>query len=69
MSAGSYFGTGPTRTLTQKWNGTRWTLVTSPDKGTGNNELNGVGCVSSAFCMGAGDYFAASLDQTLTEKW
>ena len=58
------------QTLAQKWNGTHWTLVTSPDKGTGNNELNGVSCASTAFCMGAGDYrTAASLDRTLIEKW
>jgi hypothetical protein len=68
MAVGSHSGTGPGQTLAQKWNGTRWTLVTSPDKGTGNNELNGVSCTSSAFCMGAGDFTAASLDRTLIEK-
>ena len=43
--------------------------MTSPDKGSGNNYLNGVSCASSALCMGAGDCTAASLDRTLIEKW
>ena len=35
-----------TRTLTEHWDGTAWTIVSSPNLGSGNNYLQGV----VAFC-------------------
>ena len=57
-------------TLAQKWNGTSWTMLTSPDPGTAVNGLYGVSCPSATFCMAAGfTADTASPGQTLTVKW
>lgn len=39
--------TGPLRSLVLHWNGVRWTVVTSPDVGTGTNTLQDVAAVSA----------------------
>ena len=54
-----------------------WTIVSSPNATTKDrNELLGVSCVSSTFCMAVGDYGtgeqagpAGPITQTLTEAW
>src|SRR5256886_16991825 len=35
------------RTVTEHWNGTRWSLVRSPNATNGDNFLNGVGVVAA----------------------
>jgi hypothetical protein len=73
---GYYTGTNPTikHTQTQKWNGTSWSIVTSPNKTgstVGSNYLMGVSCATTTFCMAAGFYTQSGggNDQTLVEKW
>ena len=44
-------GAGPNGTLVETWNGTSWSIVSSPDGGY----LNGVSCTSSAFCVAVGE--------------
>ncbi len=57
-------------TLAQKWNGTTWTMLTSPDPGTAENGLYGVSCPTANFCMAAGFRAdTASPGQTLTVRW
>ena len=73
---GYYTGTNPTvkATQTQKWNGTAWKIVASPNA-TGptimSNFLNGVSCVSKTFCIAAGYYTqtGGGNDQSLIEQW
>jgi hypothetical protein len=64
---------GPTSqrvTLAQKWNGTSWTMRTSPDPGTATNDLSAVSCPSTTFCMAVGfTEDTASPEQTLIVKW
>ena len=43
--------------------------MASPDRGTGENYLNGVSCTSASFCLAAGWYEGTSAAQTLAEKW
>lgn len=43
--------------------------MASPDRGTGENYLNGVSCTSASFCLAAGAYAGRSAFQTLAEKW
>jgi hypothetical protein len=58
------------QTLIESWNGTSWSIVSSPNEGTGNNSLYGVSCVSSSSCTGVGDYVNSSgINQTLIESW
>jgi hypothetical protein len=49
--------------------GSTWSIVTSPNVGS-NDRLNGVSCVSSAFCIGVGFYTNESnMAYTLIESW
>jgi len=70
---------GPTQTRVETWSGKSWSPVPSPNEGepTGEfsreNELYGVSCVSSSFCMavGANTGFRSAPfgPRTLIESW
>ncbi len=61
---------GSTDTLVESWNGISWSVVDSPDAGTGGlSELNGVSCLAPTSCTAVGDYFTGSVSQTLVESW
>jgi hypothetical protein len=62
------------QSLIESWNGTAWSLVPSPDRGTftDGNELTGVSCVSASFCTAVGFYFPNGFNneaKTLIESW
>jgi hypothetical protein len=54
-----------TEPLIEEWNGSRWSLVSSPNTGSLNNYLFGVSCVTSNFCIAVGVAGAAPL----VEEW
>jgi hypothetical protein len=57
-------------TLVEAWDGTAWSVQSSPDQGSGKNFLNGVSCVSPASCVAVGDSSSGvSGYQTLIESW
>jgi hypothetical protein len=60
-----------TQTLIDYWNGSSWSVLPSPQGGLQNNELNGVSCVSTSFCVAVGSSTAlgSALTQTLSERW
>src|SRR5262249_12684105 len=58
-----------TRTLAEHWDGTQWSVVPSPNQGTGSNSLTSVAVVSSSDVWAVGYYFSASGYQTLAEHW
>ncbi len=63
-----------TKTMTERWNGTAWSLVGSPNPiGIAVTSLAGVQCTSATFCIAVGSYFLNSSDnsseQTLVEQW
>lgn len=68
MAVGYISGTSSDLTLIQKWNGTGWATVSSPDPGTGSF-LNAVSCASTSFCMAVGSYGTGTTSPTLVEKW
>ncbi len=68
MAAGYISGTSSDKTLIQKWNGTSWAAVSSPDPGT-SSFLNAVSCTSTSFCMAVGSYGTGTTNPTLIEKW
>src|SRR5438105_4462155 len=54
------------QTLIERWDGSSWTTVSSPNgSASENNYLNGVTCVSASECWAVG-YFA---EQTLVLKY
>src|SRR5207302_445453 len=56
------------QTLTEHWNGTSWSVVSSPNQGT-NDRLQSVAAVSADGAWDVGPYVNTSVDQTLTEHW
>jgi hypothetical protein len=62
---------GP-QTLTQQWNGSGWTPLTTPNPaGAAASQLVSVSCASPTSCVAVGDYELASTGETkpLTETW
>jgi len=57
---------GLAQTLIEHWNGTSWTVVTSPNRGAGSNSLSNVAAVSATNLWAVGNY--ANL-QTLIEEY
>jgi hypothetical protein len=70
-----YYDNGSTHrtdhTLVERWNGTAWSVVSSPNQGTSNNNLTGVGVVSATDVWVVGTYYTdtTSIAQTLVERW
>jgi hypothetical protein len=58
---------GKAHTLIEKWNGSKWAIVASPNNGSQGSNLFGVSCVSSVFCMAVGQYDSST--KTLIEQW
>jgi hypothetical protein len=69
-AVGDYFNASSVdQTLVESWSGSMWSLLSSPNQGTGNNALGGVSCISSTTCEAVGDDFNASnVEQTLVEQ-
>ena len=68
MAVGSDLVGSVEHTLIEKFNGTHWSLLTSPPT-TGNQvDLYGVSCTSTTFCQAVG-YVDGSPYQTLIESW
>jgi hypothetical protein len=63
------------QTLVESWNGTAWSVVTSPDAGSSDNDLYAVSCTSTTACTAVGTYgklfnaSQSSVPQTLVESW
>jgi hypothetical protein len=73
-TAAGYFGLGALTydTLIERWNGTAWTIESSPNaSGAGETFLWGVSCGSSAACVATGFYEVtyAGASQAFTEVW
>jgi hypothetical protein len=56
--------------LIEHWNGTTWSIVTSPNA-QGNGALSGVTCSSASDCWAVGVHYISSVDvdKTLIEHW
>ncbi len=62
---------GPEVTLAEAWNGSSWSVGTTPDpSGAQFSALSGVSCNSSGACTAVGEYFdSSSVGVTLAEVW
>lgn len=64
--------TGPATTLVLNWNGTKWSVVPSPNPaGADGTNFVGVACTSAANCLAVGSYFAGSNGglRVLAARW
>jgi hypothetical protein len=69
-AVGSYSTGTAFQTLIEKWNGLSWSIVSSPNAGTlQDNYLYGVTCSSTSECWAVGNVSSSSGSQTLIEKW
>ncbi|MGO9343754.1 MAG: hypothetical protein ACLP6E_14745 [Acidimicrobiales bacterium] len=71
VSVGYYLdSSGNSQTLAESWNGTAWTLTSSPNKGNDGDQLNAVSCLSSSNCVAVGTFdTTAGRYQSLIESW
>jgi hypothetical protein len=73
-SAGAVASANATATLTESWNGTKWSIMPSPTEST-DSSLEGLSCTSASFCMAVGQYtitVAGAIEpvpRTLIESW
>jgi D-serine deaminase-like pyridoxal phosphate-dependent protein len=69
-AVGYYAGGTIFQTLIERWDGTSWAIVSSPNASTTqSNYLFGVTCVSASECWAIGDYVGSAAFQTLIERW
>lgn len=72
-AAGSYFDstTNTNEPLIEHWNGTSWSIVTSPNSGTPDNSLTGIVAISTsdAWAVGSSEIANSSNLQPLLEHW
>ena len=68
--AAGYYNNGTVdQTLVERWNGTAWSIVASPNTSTSqNDDLYGITCGSANDCWAVGAY-SGTVQQTLTEHW
>jgi hypothetical protein len=70
---GDWNGTNyPNRTLILHWDGTQWSVVSSPNLGIYDNHLLGVAAVSAADVWAVGEYYNSAYypaHKTLIEHW
>ncbi len=65
----TYNGTN-SQTLVETWDGTTWSVASSPDSSPSqNNELTGVSCTTTTACVAVGYSFNGTDNQTLIETW
>jgi len=58
------------RTLVEHWDGTKWSIVASPNVGPSNNTLNAVGSLSTSNAWAVGTWTdSADRTETLTQRW
>ena len=70
-TAVGWYETSPEQydTLAERWNGTTWTIQTTPNPtGATDNYLNGVSCTSATACSAAG-YDITTTYESLAEGW
>jgi hypothetical protein len=54
--------------LIERWDGSSWSLVGSPNTSSSNTLLNGANCMKASRCFAAGDY-GMTTNRTLVESW
>jgi hypothetical protein len=67
----SFDGSGAEFTLAESWNGTAWSIESSPSPGSYGPTLLGVSCPSASDCTAVGTYQAVTggPNVTLAERW
>ncbi|HYP19625.1 MAG TPA: S-layer homology domain-containing protein, partial [Chloroflexia bacterium] len=64
-----FSGSSPQRTLIERYNGTEWSPVTSPNVGPNDNNLLGVAAASANDVWAVGSYDDGTAKRTLVLRW
>ncbi len=68
--AGIISGSSGNQTLVAVWDGSHWSVATSPDPVQGAfYEVDGLSCVNPTSCVLVGDVMSQGVTQTLVESW
>ncbi len=69
-AAGLYEASGIRHGFAESWNGTTWTVQTTPDPSEAKSvELSAISCTSSTACTAVGHYTTSTSSVTLAERW
>jgi hypothetical protein len=65
------FGSTPTTTLIERWNGSTWSVSPNPNPNAETASLSGISCIGATACYAVGSSGAlnGSSSQTLVEVW
>jgi len=81
MAVGNYAAPGTFKLLVERWDGSRWSIVSSPappginggkNPGAYVSYLSGVSCTSTTNCTAVGEYmpsYRSAVNKTLVERW
>lgn len=72
IAVGNYYdGSGNQLTLAESWNGSVWTVQSTPDVNGVNNSLASISCAGPTACIAVGSTFNSSTitSSTLAESW
>jgi hypothetical protein len=64
-----FYNITTTQTLVEHWNGTAWSVVSSPNPSAGGDYLYGVAALSGNDVWAVGAYYTGPENQTLVEHW
>ncbi len=73
-TVGSYYDGSKTQSLAERWNGSSWTIQTTPSPSGINPRLTSVACTSATTCVAIGEYDSEVYHSyyqaaTLAERW
>jgi len=57
------------QTLIEHYNGTKWSIVASPNKNAFSNNTNAIAAITSTAALATGDYYDGTTFRTLAEGW
>jgi hypothetical protein len=69
MAVGVYGTSQGTHTLAERWDGSTWTIVSTPNPAAPTVQLNAVSCAAADSCMTVGYFVSGSIVQSLAERW
>ena len=69
FAVGSYGVPGILKPLAERWNGSHWSIMTSPNTGSPGTILTGVSCPSPTSCFAVGSYDVSGTEKSLVEHW
>src|SRR5919201_345683 len=70
IAVGHYDHAGDTLTIAERWNGTSWTIQSTPNPaGATATQLDSISCVSTTACVAVGHSAGSTTTTTLAERW